>query len=162
MTVSVSGGRNVKAQLRKMRDSLMGAPKVLVGVPRGAGSYKDGTNIATIAAVNEFGSEDGTIPERSAIRDGVAQAEPQIKKLYEKKASDVINGDMDVKQLQGLVGELAVGSIVGLIESGVSPANAQSTIDRKGSSKPLIDTGAYRQSITYRLSDKGEDIEEGL
>jgi len=40
-----------------------------------------------------------------------------------------------------------------------SPANAPSTIKRKGSANPLIDTGQQRQSVTYSIGGK---IVEGM
>ena len=75
---------------------------------------------------------------------------------------DVIEKDLDIRSIQALVGELCVGNIVQKISEGVAPPNAPSTIKSKGSSTPLVDTGAYRQSITYVIAPSGENVEEGL
>lgn len=41
------------------------------------------------------------------------------------------------------------------IEEGDFTPNAESTIRKKGSSKPLIDTGRMRQSVNYWIRQKG-------
>ena len=44
-------------------------------------------------------------------------------------------------------------------QAGVAPSepNAPSTIRKKGSDKPLIDTGRLRQSVNYVIKPKGGD-----
>ena len=162
MSVTVSGGTKIASRVAELKRKFREAPTVLIGIPKSAGNYEDGVHIATIAATNEFGSADGRIPERPAIRDGIEDSKPQIIKLYEKMMPDVIEKDLDIRSIQALVGELCVGNIVQKISEGVAPPNAPSTIKAKGSSTPLVDTGAYRQSITYVIAPTGENIEEGL
>ena len=162
MSVTVSGGTKIAERVAELKRRFRDAPTVLVGVPKSAGSYDDGVHTATVASVQEFGSADGRIPERSFLRSGISDSEPQIKKLYEKMMPEVIDKDLDVSVIQSMVGELVVGRIVERISEGIDPANAPETIKRKGSSTPLIDTGHLRQSITYVLSQPGEDISEGL
>ncbi|WPH64024.1 neck protein [Vibrio phage vB_VpP_1] len=162
MSVTVSGGTKIAERVAELKRKFRDAPTVLVGVPKAAGSYEDGVHTATIAAVNEFGSADGRVPERSFLRSGVSDSEPQIKKLYEKMIPEVIDKDLDVDTIQSLVGQLVVGRITERISEGIEPANSPKTVKRKGSSTPLIDTGHLRQSITYVLSEPGEDIQEGL
>jgi len=162
MSVKVSGGTKIASRVAEMKRKFRDAPTVLVGVPKSAGNYEDGVHTATVAAVQEFGSADGRIPERSFLRSGIADSEHGIRKLYEKMMPDVISKDLNIDVIQSLVGEFVVGNIVQKISEGIEPANAPSTIKRKGSSTPLIDTGHLRQSITYVLAPSGEDIEEGL
>ncbi|AUR82861.1 neck protein [Vibrio phage 1.029.O._10N.261.55.A7] len=162
MSVTVSGGNKIAEIIAELKRKFRDAPTVMVGVPKSAGNYDDGVHIATIAATNEFGSADGRIPERSAIRNGANNSIQGIKNLYEKMMPEVIDKDLDIVTIQRLVGELVVGNIVQVISEGVAPANALSTIKAKGSSTPLIDSGTYRQSITYVLSEPGDDIQEGL
>ena len=162
MSVKVSGGTKVASRVAELKRKFRDAPTVLVGVPKSAGNYEDGVHTATVAAVQEFGSADGRVPERSFLRAGIADSEQGIKKIYENMLSDVIENDTDVSYIQSIVGEFVVGKIVEKISSGIGPANAPSTINKKGSSTPLIDTGHLRQSITYVIAPSGEDIEEGL
>tara|TARA_B100001063_G_C16779142_1_gene569431 strand:- start:39326 stop:39826 length:501 start_codon:yes stop_codon:yes gene_type:complete len=166
MSVKVSGGTKIASRVAELKRKFRDAPTVLVGVPKSAGNYEDGVHTATVAAVNEFGSADGRIPERSFLRSGIEDSKPQIIKLYNKMMPDVIDKDLDIRTIQSLVGELVVGNIVQKISEGIEPPNAPSTIKAKskgtGSSTPLINTGHLKQSITYVLSLPGEDIEEGL
>ncbi|WRQ13127.1 neck protein [Vibrio phage vB_VpM-pA2SJ1] len=146
--------------MEKILEKYQGPSNVLVGVPKGAGAYEDGTLIAVIAAVNEFGSADGRIPERAALRLGVEDALPQIRLLVKKMLPQLNADEMEMEDLLNLIGELSVGSIQEKISSGVGPANAPSTIKRKGSSTPLIDKGTYRQSIRHVIPGEGEEVEE--
>ena len=41
------------------------------------------------------------------------------------------------------------------IKEGDFAPNAESTVRKKGSSKPLIDTGRMRQSVNYQIRQKG-------
>ena len=41
------------------------------------------------------------------------------------------------------------------ITSGSFAPNAESTIKKKGSSKPLVDTGRMRKSVNYVIQKKG-------
>lgn len=162
MSVTVSGGNKIAERIAEIKRKFSDAPTVLVGVPKSAGNYEDGVHTATVAAVNEFGSADGRIPERSYLRSGINDSQQNIKKLYEKMMPEVISNDLDIRSIQSMVGEIAVGRIVERISEGIDPGNAESTIKKKGSSTPLIDTGHLRQSITYVLSEPGEEISEGL
>ena len=105
--------------------------------------------------MHEFGSADGKIPERSFLRAGINEALPEIKKLHEKFMPEVLEGKASADTMQRMVGEAAQGSITELIELRIDPPNAPSTIIKKGSDTPLVDTGHLRQSIKYELVDPG-------
>ncbi|MEM8168046.1 hypothetical protein Q4R38_18910, partial [Morganella morganii] len=53
-----------------------------------------------------------------------------------------------------IVGEKLSGEVKRKIQSGINPELDPKTVARKGSSKPLIDTGNLLQSITYEVRDK--------
>lgn len=162
MSVKVSGGTKIASRVAELKRKFRDAPTVLIGVPKSAGNYEDGVHTATVAAVNEFGSADGRIPERSFLRSGIEDSKPQIIKLYEKMMPDAIDKDLDIRTIQAMIGELVVGNVVQKISEGIGPANAPSTVKAKGSSTPLVNTGHLRQSITYVIAPTGEQIEEGL
>jgi hypothetical protein len=63
----------------------------------------------------------------------------------------VIEGKRTSDQVLEILGQRAVGQIQERIASGIAPANAPSTVAKKGSSTPLIDTGVLRSSITYQV-----------
>ena len=125
---------------------------VKVGIQAGE-TTEDGENdLAYIGGVHEFGSEDGTIPQRSFIRAGVDNKMGQIKNLSENVSGKIIDG-MSVKTGLNLIGLEVTGIIQEYISSGNFTPNSPKTIAKKGSSKPLIDTGHLRQSIRHVLED---------
>ena len=161
-TVNLIGKQQVEEALKALAKKLEGATRVLVGVPEGAGAYEDGLTIATIAAVNNFGSADGKIPAREFLQPAINKGAPQYQRLAEIMIPKVLSGSMAMTALLEQMGNLAEGHVKQEITDFDTPPNAQSTIDRKGSSSPLIDTGALRQSIRYVIDDSGEQLEEGL
>jgi hypothetical protein len=92
---SVAGGDKINARIRKIKQRLA-EKRVLVGVPEGAGAYEDGTQIAVIAAVNEFGSADGSIPERSFLRVPLMGAGKQLASVFKSSVPEVMDGEITV------------------------------------------------------------------
>ena len=156
MSISVTGGKLAPEELAKIKRTFEGAPVVKIGVPKGAGRYKDGVHTATVAAVHEFGSADGRVPERSFLRSTLAEMRVVIFKLYKKRLPDVIEERVGMRHVQSEVGQLMVGAVIAKIAKGIPPRNSAKTIAKKKSSKPLIDTGHLRQSITYVVGDDDE------
>ena len=161
-TISMVGTQQVEEALKQLAKRLEGQTRVLVGVPEGAGSYEDGLTIATIAAVNNFGSADGRIPAREFLQPAINEGAPQYQRLAEVMIPRVLSGAMTMRTLLEQMGQLAEGHIKQEITDIDSPPNAPSTIAKKGSDSPLIDTGAFRQSIHYVIAEQGDQIEEGL
>ena len=60
------------------------------------------------------------------------------------------------------IGVIAVGKVQQYMTDLRTPPNAHSTIAKKGSSNPLIDTGAMRQSVTHALQNGSALPDEGL
>lgn len=154
---SVSGGDKMGQRLRELQERLARNSAVNVGVPAASGSYEDGTPLAVIAAVNEFGSRDGRIPERSFLRVPIRQNLPELTKTMRMLLKQVVNGNLTVRQMFDSVGERAVGYSVEAISAGIQPPNAPSTIRQKGSSQPLVDSGRLLQSLTYVVEEGGGD-----
>lgn len=108
-------------------------------------TYPNGQNVAQVAFWNEF----GTIysPARPFFRNAI---ETNIKKWYASFGDLVRSGGSD-KVIMGKLGEVVKNDIVMSITRFNTPPNAETTIKQKGSSKPLIDTGLMRRSITYKV-----------
>jgi hypothetical protein len=122
---------------------------------------EDGEEITLIelAAIHEFGVE-GRIPERSFIRRTFDEQKSRLEKLIGSLAARVIKGSLTEAQALELLGQWAAAEIKKTITThDIPPPLAQETIDRKGSSKPLVDTGQLVGSISYSVSDG--DPEEG-
>lgn len=155
----------IEEALKKLTKRLSESDQmVLVGVPKGAGVYEDGLTIATIAAVNEFGSADGHIPARPFLRPGVESRAEMYLRLVEKDLPDITDGKHPMSRLMKRLGELARDGVKQAINDTHKPPNAESTIRQKGSDHPLIDTGiaGLLGAINYVIADKGDPIEEGL
>lgn len=138
------GWKRIRRQLPKFNGAA-----VLVGIQSDEAPRDDGTSMALVAAVNEFGTEDGHIPERSFLRSTVDDNRTRYYRLARELHSDVLRGRFGIWRALSLVGQKAQADVQAKIASGVPPPNAPSTIERKGSSTPLIDTGAMRQAIRY-------------
>lgn len=145
--------------------------------PRQASSHTRIT-LAELAAIHEFGATierghatgprtpmqnaRGTntgskirIPARSFIRSTFyVRRANALTTICGKLAKQVVTDGMDVKRALGILGAWAVGEVRSTFtEIDIPPPLAQSTIDAKGSSKPLIDTGQLKNSITWELVD---------
>lgn len=154
MNTFVHGGDmpGLRALMKRMQDP---HHTVLVGVPAGA-KEQDGTTIADVAITNEFGSPENNIPERPVLRQGARRAMKKGASLNAAGLRAVIEGKKTLEQVVNLLGVAAVGVIKREFVS-PSPAfapNAPATIARKKSSRPLVDTGQYRQSITHTTEDQ--------
>lgn len=127
-----------------------GERAVLVGVPASV-TENDGTPMALVAAVHEYGVPEKGIPERSFIRTALQKNLARYKALNRANLAKVVAGKLSVEQALGQLGMMAKADIQDNIRSGTFAPLKQATIDSKGSSKPLIDTGNLRQSINYEL-----------
>ncbi len=88
-----------------------------------------------------------TIPARPWLQPGVQSGNAEYLKVIKNTVED--GGTL----LQALhkVGVIAVSKVQEYMVALRSPANAPSTIAKKGSSNPLIDTGNLRQSVDYKI-----------
>ena len=146
-------GRVVKDKDRGMArliaDLKRPGPKIAVGVfSDGPGREGGGPNNLEVATWNEFGTS--RIPERSFIR-ATYDGERDRLEAAMRRVGELAVAGKDAVQLLTAFGQFAVGLIRKKISDGVPPPNAQSTIDRKGSSKPLVDTGQLRKAVTARV-----------
>ena len=126
----------------KRRLKAAGSRAVKVGV---LGS--EGSDQVLVAAVNEFGTE--TVPERSFLRSTMNANRAKYVKGLERAAQHIVEGTLDADRALGLVGLEVVKDVQTTITTLRDPPNAQATVERKGSSNPLIDTGRLRQSISF-------------
>lgn len=145
------------SKFRELRSRLegMAGKEVVVGVTRAsAGRHQTGEiNNAELAAVHEFGTKDGTIPERSFIRSSMQDNSQNYVGMHAGNLRKVVRGEMPFERSLDLLGVKAASDVQQQIRRGEFEELKQTTIDRKGSSSPLIDTGNLRQSITHEVRD---------
>lgn len=99
---------------------------------------------------------DINIPAREWLEPGVASASDEITQTIE----DGLSADRSMDAILETIGVVAAGAVKVYMTELKTPPNAASTIRKKGSSNPLIDTGAMRASVTSKV--QAEKAEEGL
>ncbi len=140
--------------LKKLKRNLKNTGKNLVKVGI-FGERADAAHAGTqksnveIAGFQEFGTK--TIPSRSYIRATIDAEKVKIRRLQKKLAEQIIKRRTTEVQGLNLLGVFLTGAMQKRIQGGLSPALKPATIKRKGSSKPVIDTGQLIQSITFAV-----------
>lgn len=144
INVTISGLDEAKKQLEQELKKLTTDRTVLVGIHEGAGSTDDGDlTMAQLGAVLHFGTQ--TIPARPWLDVGVQSGTEDYMDVIENHSDDIDNA-------LEIIGQIAVGKVQAYMTDLQDPPNAPDTIAKKGSSNPLIDTGALRQSVTYSIA----------
>lgn len=126
--------------------------EVRVGFQRGDAQEDDGTDICDVAAFNELGTDH--IPARPFIRQSVDDNESKINSFLKEEVKDFARGK-SAEQILKEIGIFQKDLMQDKITSGSFAPNAESTIKKKGSSKPLVDTGRMQQSVNYVIQKKG-------
>ena len=143
-------GRRFLAELEKMKRM-----EVRVGYQAGEATDDAGVDMCDIAMWNELGT-DGPhpIPARPFLRQSVDDNEDQIRAFCAQQARKIAAGGTAEEALKK-IGIQVKGIVQKTIKDGNFTPNAPSTIRKKGSDKPLIDTGRLRQSVNYHIKPKG-------
>lgn len=136
---------------------------VKVGVLSDGGGSHEGIGVVALAAIHEFGSPAAGVPERSFIRRTFTVHADELGKVTAKLAKKVVENAMPLEQALGILGAWGAAKVKGTIKSwtwapedgGLSSTVVQElsprTIERKGSDRPLVDTGRMVDSITHQV-----------
>ena len=139
-------GRKFVRELNK----LLGL-EVQVGFQAGDATYDSGADICEIAAYNEFGGSDR--PARPFMRQSFENHESELKAACDQVNKAIGKGDTAETALKKL-GVTAKGLVQDeIVEGGFAP-NAPSTIAKKESDTPLIDTATMRGSVNYQIKPR--------
>lgn len=140
MSAHVAQRKGIIADALRRIGSLMGT-EINAGITGAPGASRHGDTSLTVADVayrNEFGIG---VPERPWMRMTNAQQKYVWFRLcadiVQKTAKDQDRAERGLRRL----GLRMISDYKATIRAGVSPPNSAETIERKGSSKPLIDTG---------------------
>ena len=125
--------------------------EVFVGYQSGD-AEDNGADVAQVAMWNELGTSH--MPSRPFLRMSGDDNVDKINSMCQSSLKEVVNGG-GAEQCLKKLGVFAVSLIQKKIEDGSFAPNAPSTIAKKGSDKPLIDTGRMRQSTKYVIRAKG-------
>lgn len=145
---TITGGAKLRAKLAELSKRVSRGSALKVGFLEGA-TYPDGTSVAMVAAVQNFGAPSRGIPPRpffsNMVRDKQAEWGPALGRILERT-------DFDGERALALMGEGIAGQLRQSILDTNSPPLAESTVARKGFDKPLIDTSVMINSIDYEVS----------
>lgn len=139
VTANFSAARQLIEQMKSVKEKA-----VYVGFPAEFDEKVEGSenfNLASLAAVLEFGNEH--IPSRSFLRQTLEENQEKYTALFVQW----FDQGVPVAQIYERLAVMVQGDVQMNIVKGEWVANAKSTIRRKKSSKPLIDTGKMRQSV---------------
>lgn len=135
-----------------------GEPYIKVGVLATQGgnephSENSPITMVELAAIHEFGSPAANIPERSFIRRTMREKQEQIKKMFAAAAKGMIERRLTYQKSCALIGTFLATSVKNRItqEQHIPPPLQPKTIERKGSDRPLVDTGRLVGAITYEV-----------
>ncbi len=141
-------GKRFLKELRKL-ESL----EVRVGFQAGQATYEDGADLAEVAAYNELGSSD--TPARPFMRQSFENHEAELQAACDAANKVLADGGTAQQALQK-IGVFAKGLVQQEIVDGGFAPNAESTVKKKGSDKPLIDSGLMRESVNFVIKGRGE------
>ena len=166
------GFGSIIKELKKLEDK----PFVKVGFPaefKSGDKFKkfsiDGgdsveiSNVVTVldAAIwNEFGTE--TIPERSFVRAAFDANRSKYEKVTKKLLIKIYKSQMTVERALDILGLILENDIKTMILNGNFVPLAISTVLRKGSEKPLIDTAQMINSVRFKRIMKGGVLKRGV
>lgn len=140
--------------------------KVTVGCLKGehawlAGIHEYGCNIKVTPRMRAFLHAKGyhlksstmviQIPERSFIRTGHDTYVDEVMSKSSKLLGQVVSGEMSGNQLLDFVGLTLSTKIKKYARDLSSPPNSDMTVNEKGSSNPLVDTGSMIEGITFEV-----------
>ncbi len=153
--------RETDKQLQAVQKSIKELKKidVLVGIPQEeAGREQNDITNAELLYIHTNGSPANNIPPRPVVEPAIQDSKEEIGTLLKEAILKALEGDtggaMAGMERAGTQGENAVKGWFTNPKNNWAE-NAESTKKRKGSSKPLIDTGQLRKSITHVVKKKG-------
>lgn len=141
-------GERFFAEIEKLKEL-----QVFVGFQSGEVKDDRGVDMAQIAMWNELGTS--TSPSRPFLRMSVDENESKIQAMGRENLKTLTSGGT-AETILKKTGAFGVSLVQEKIKSGSFEPNAPSTIRKKGSDHPLIDSGRMRQSVKYVIKKKGE------
>lgn len=122
-----------------------------------------GTELAVIdiATFQEFGT--ANIPARPFLSSAMDTNQAKIAEAIQQVVTDIIDGKFTAVQGASRLGVFAQTLVKQRIADSPSWAEplAQSTIDAKGSDKPLVDTAEMLNSVTWTVNENDSVIASG-
>lgn len=137
--------------------------EVLVGIPHGEVREDTDMTNAQIGYLQETGSPAMNLPPRAFLVPGVEDCQDLVSNQLTKAADEALKGNKQgVAKHLNRAGMSAQNSVRSKINSGEFTPLSEATLRArrragKTRTKPLIDTGQLRNSITYIIKKVGDD-----
>ena len=142
------GARGLLKALEAVKKSVIRVGILSDGAKRSRSSSPGRLSLVAVAALHEFGTD--RLPKRSFVRDTVNQKLAEIQQLQRVVTRAVLTAKISPDQAAAQFGAKVVAMMQRRISGRIAPELAPSTILRKGSSVPLVDTGQLKASITWK------------
>lgn len=144
---TIRGGEKFEAALRDLAKKVAKPASVKIGFLAKA-KYPDGTSVAMIAAIQEFGAPSIGIPPRPFFRTMIAEHQGE----WPAAIADLLkSNDLDAVKTLDLAGAAIAGQLRQAISVFEGIPLKPATIKRKGFSKQLIDTGHLLASVDHEV-----------
>jgi len=144
------GWEKIKAELKRTGKGRVA--KVGVQGDEAEASYEGTWTNVENAAVHEFGTIDGRIPERPSMRSTFDENLQKYERQSAKSAKAILGGEADTDGELLLLGESYRADILRKIKAGVGPGLAESTLAGKASTGlPREDYGDTPLKVTGQL-----------
>ncbi len=162
VTVRDLGWERIQRELKRADGSV-----TKVGFPLGEepadGELGDMTEVASVAAIHEFGAPKANIPERSFLRAAHDENLRALAALKKRLYSEIVEGRLTTAEALAQLGEWMTNKTQKKIRDLKQPALAPATVRAKartlrgkrkakflaGGGNPLIDTGQMLNSVTH-------------
>ncbi|MDE2426357.1 MAG: hypothetical protein KGO96_10680 [Elusimicrobia bacterium] len=147
-SLALKKSKGLEQYLARTAKKLNGSSTLRVGFLEGA-KYPNGTPVALVAAVQNFGAPSRGIPPRPFFSSMVRERQSEWPDRIEQALKAT---DSDANKALQQVGHSIVADLKQSIMDTNEPRLKQATIDRKGFEKPLIDTGVLISSVDFEVS----------
>ena len=153
MIIKTEHNGGLKGFLERFKE--IGKPKVYIGVPASKnGMHEGGINMATLLALHVLGAPSRGIPQRDPLRPPLIANAQRYTDLLAVGLKNALANGTDPKIVYEKIGIVATNDVKDYFITGNFKALSEKTIKAKGSSKPLLDTGELRNSISYEVRNK--------
>ena len=144
---TLRGGDKFDRKLRELAAKLRNPATLRVGFLERA-TYPDGTPVAMIAAIQDFGAPRAGIPPRPFFRNMIAAKKGEWPAAIAQLLKE---NDYDAVVALNITGEAIAGQLRQSIVDTNAPPLKPATVRRKGFDKPLVETGHMLNSISHEV-----------
>ncbi len=125
--------------------------------------YEDGTPVAYVASIQEFGCPERSIPPRPFMRPTVAEKKSEWASIAELGSKAILKGDVTAEVVMGQLADSAVGDVKKMISSIQTPALSPITIELRAMKKQGEKiTGATVGIAAAKVASEGYTKPQGI